>query len=79
MPFRPRKPERREFLLTLWIVFIQTILIGAYGYILEFLAITLSGLRITITLPPEAPLYMLAIAIVIAIMTYAYGKRAGWW
>ncbi len=73
------KPDMSDFWMIFKVCSLGTILVGLYGFIIEFISVTISGLKITLRIPPELPLYLAAAVVVSIIMIYAYGKRAGWW
>ncbi len=73
------KPGKSDFWMIFKVCSLGTIAIGLYGFIIEFLSVVLSTLQVRISLPHELPIYLAAAIIVTLIMTYAYGKRVGWW
>ncbi len=76
---RSTKPSRRDLWMIFKVCVLGTITIGIYAFLVEFMAVLLSGIAVQVTLPPELPLYLAAAVIVALIMIFAYGKRAGWW
>jgi len=73
------KPTRSEVSQTLKIALLGTSILGAYGFLIMFLATVLSGISVKIKLSPNVALYLIAIVVVLLIMIYAYGRRAKWW
>ncbi|RLF16987.1 MAG: hypothetical protein DRJ66_01965 [Thermoprotei archaeon] len=74
-----RKPTNTEVWQILRITLIGTGILGAYGFLIMFLGTVLSGISIKLRLSSNVALYLLAVIVVLSIMIYAYGRRAGWW
>lgn len=73
------KPSRAEFRLIFKVTALGTLAIGLYSFLIMFVATVLSTVSVRIRVPPELPIYLAAAIVVLAVMVYAYGRRAGWW